>query len=196
MSSSTETETQETSNPRITGQVKWFNNKAGYGFITVSSGDQNGKDIFVHYSTIRVVNSQYKYLIQGEYVDFELVKSTSETHEYQAIDITGINGGSLMCETRRNNVISNDVPRPRRYEGRPRVSDYRNDREKSDSYSSRRYEGQPRRYESNDRERDHEQPRERRPRNVERVVDEEGYTSTKRVRSNTNRKSSTVQVSH
>ena len=25
--------------PRIVGQVKWFNNKAGYGFITVSVGE-------------------------------------------------------------------------------------------------------------------------------------------------------------
>ena len=194
---SSSTETPETPNARITGQVKWFNYKAGYGFITVSTGEQIGKDIFVHYSNIRVVNSQYKYLIQGEYVEFELVNSTSETHEYQAIDITGINGGSLMCETRRNNFISNDVPRPRRFEGeRPRNSDSRNDREKSDSYPPRRYEVHPRRYESNDR--NHEQSREPRPRNVEKVVDEDGYTTIKRrtEKSNTNRKSTIVPVSH
>lgn len=106
---------------RITGQVKWFNNKAGYGFITVNSGEQSGKDIFVHYSAIRVTNSQYKYLVQGEYVEFDLVSSKSETHEYQAVDISGINGGWLMCETRRNSVNpsnnryqhNGDKPKPR-----------------------------------------------------------------------------------
>ena len=100
-------ETTETPIPRIIGQVKWFNNKAGYGFITVSSGENKGKDIFIHYSAIRVVNSQYKYLVQGEYVEFGLVKSTSPEHEFQAVDISGINGGSLMCETRNVNASQN-----------------------------------------------------------------------------------------
>ena len=95
---------EETELPRIIGQVKWFNNKAGYGFITVSSGEQKGKDIFIHYSAIRVINSQYKYLVQGEYVEFSLVRSTSADHEYQAIEVSGISGGSLMCESRNNNV--------------------------------------------------------------------------------------------
>ena len=87
---------------RLLGQVKWFNNKAGYGFITVNDGDFSGKDIFIHYSAIRVTNSQYKYLVQGEYVEFSLVKSSTDGHEFQAIDISGVKGGALMCETRRN----------------------------------------------------------------------------------------------
>jgi cold shock CspA family protein len=88
---------------RVLGQVKWFNNKAGYGFITLSTEDPEtqGKDIFVHYSSIRVTNSQYKFLTQGEYVEFVLEKSTSDKHEYQANDITGLKGGKLMCEVRR-----------------------------------------------------------------------------------------------
>jgi len=87
---------------RLLGQVKWFNNKVGYGFITVNDGEFSGKDIFTHYSAIRVTN-QYKYLVQGEYVEFTLVKSTTDTHEFQAVDISGIKGGALMCETRRIN---------------------------------------------------------------------------------------------
>lgn len=88
---------------RSLGQVKWFNNKAGYGFITMNdSADENaGKDIFVHYSSIRVTNSQYKYLTQGEYVEFSLEKSSSENHELQANDVSGLKGGKLMCEVRR-----------------------------------------------------------------------------------------------
>jgi cold shock CspA family protein len=111
---SSNNETVETQALKLTGQVKWFNNKAGYGFITVNIGEHSGKDIFIHYSAIRVVNSQYKYLIQGEYVEFELVKSTSETHEYQAVNVSGINSGLLMCESRRNNNSSNNERQPPR----------------------------------------------------------------------------------
>jgi len=95
--------TQETST-RILGQVKWFNNKAGYGFITVTDGEHSSKDIFVHYLNIRVTNSQYKYLSQGEYVEFTLDKSNSDNHELQATEVSGVKGGKLMCEIRRNNL--------------------------------------------------------------------------------------------
>ena len=103
---STETSTDVQLGRRV-GQVKWFNNKAGYGFITINENDKPN-DIFVHYTSIRVTN-QYKYLIQGEYVEFMLVKSTTDTHEFQANDVSGINGGSLMCET-RNNYQKTDAP--------------------------------------------------------------------------------------
>jgi cold shock CspA family protein len=103
--------------------VKWFNNKAGFGFITVSSeGEHSGKDIFVHYTSIRVNNSQYKYLVQGEYVDFTLVKSENEKHEYHATDVSGVLGGSIMCETRRMALSTQPqtpVDRPRPYRSRP-----------------------------------------------------------------------------
>jgi len=109
---------------RVLGQVKWFNNKAGYGFITLSSADSEaeGKDIFVHYSSIRVTNSQYKYLTQGEYVEFTLEKSTSDKHEFQANDVSGLKGGKLMCEVRRTffsqegDRPASSAPRYRRYE--------------------------------------------------------------------------------
>jgi hypothetical protein len=99
---------------RVLGQVKWFNNKAGYGFITMtdSSSDADGKDIFVHYSSIRVTNSQYKYLTQGEYVEFILEKSTSEKHELQANDVSGPKGGKLMCEVRRTLYPQDGERRP------------------------------------------------------------------------------------
>jgi CspA family cold shock protein len=93
--------TNDTNTPseHLTGRIKWFNNKAGYGFITVTDGSRSGSDIFVHHSAIAVEN-QYKYLVQGEYVEFELVKTESQTHEYQASNVSGIKGGKLMCETR------------------------------------------------------------------------------------------------
>jgi cold shock CspA family protein len=87
---------------RLTGTVKWFNNRAGFGFITVCEpGEYENKEIFVHWSSIRVSNSQYKYLFQGEYVDFTLVKVNHNNHEYQAMNVSGVKGGPIMCETRR-----------------------------------------------------------------------------------------------
>ena len=93
-----------------TGRVKWFNNKQGYGFVTVVIGDKHGEDIFVHHSGVRVGEEQYKYLVQGEYVDFSLKTS-------------GVNEGKLMCETRNEirsqradgdeEVVSESKPRRR-----------------------------------------------------------------------------------
>lgn len=98
---------------RYIGQVKWFNNKAGYGFITMT--DETGKesDIFTHYTTVQVTDSQYKYLVQGEYVEFELTDSTNTQHQFQATNVTGINSGKLMCETRQANRSSGPSRAPR-----------------------------------------------------------------------------------
>lgn len=84
------------------GRVKWFNNKAGYGFVTVTDGTRSGTDVFVHHSAINVDSQQYKYLIQGEYIEFDLIKVESDKHEWQASNVSGIKGGKLMCETRRD----------------------------------------------------------------------------------------------
>jgi len=100
----TETATPSTSTistERFTGRVKWFNNKAGYGFVTVTDGDKSGTDVFVHHSTIKVGTEQYKYLVQGEYIEFSIVSTDGGKHAYQAGDVSGIRGGKLMCETRR-----------------------------------------------------------------------------------------------
>ena len=48
------------------GNVKWFNNKKGYGFI--HTGD--GTDIFVHYSAIE--GDGFKTLNEGQEVEFEV----------------------------------------------------------------------------------------------------------------------------
>lgn len=91
---------------RFTGRVKWFNNKAGYGFITASDGDKSGADIFIHHSSIRVDAEQYKYLVLGEYVEFELSSVSTSEHEFQASAVTGIKGGKLMCETRHEMIAT------------------------------------------------------------------------------------------
>jgi len=90
-----------TSGDRFMGRVKWFNNKAGYGFITVTSGPKTDSDIFVHHKAINVSVEQYRYLVQGEYIEFSLEQLKDSAHEFQAVNVSGINGGRLMCETRR-----------------------------------------------------------------------------------------------
>ena len=82
------------------GRVKWFNNKAGYGFITVTQGDHKDDDVFVHHSAIVVNTEQYRYLVQGEYVEFELCTVSDGEHKIQAGNVQGIDNGKLMCETR------------------------------------------------------------------------------------------------
>ena len=82
------------------GRVKWFNNKAGYGFITVIGSELEGTDIFAHHSNIKVSEEQYKYLVQGEYLQFTLLSLEKGEHKYQAGEISGVKGGKLLCETR------------------------------------------------------------------------------------------------
>ena len=95
------TETVTSSTPEsLTGRVKWFNNKTGYGFITISDGAKAGDDIFVHHSAVNVSDQQYKFLVQGEYVEFVLTAVEGGKHPFQAANVSGIKGGKLMCETR------------------------------------------------------------------------------------------------
>lgn len=53
----------------MSGQVKWFNNEKGYGFIDYVTGE----DIFVHYSAIK--QDGYKSLSEGQRVSFDLVET-------------------------------------------------------------------------------------------------------------------------
>lgn len=100
MSSNRDSVTPDVASEHLLGRVKWFNNKAGYGFVTVTDGSRSGTDVFVHHSAINVDSQQYKYLVQGEYIEFDLIKIESDKHEWQASRVSGIRGGKLMCETR------------------------------------------------------------------------------------------------
>ena len=50
------------------GTVKWFNNQKGYGFIC----DEQGKDVFVHYSGLNMEG--FKTLDEGQSVTFDIVE--------------------------------------------------------------------------------------------------------------------------
>ena len=51
------------------GNVKWFNNEKGYGFIDYAQDE----DIFVHYSAIK--QDGYKTLTEGQRVEFDLIET-------------------------------------------------------------------------------------------------------------------------
>lgn len=90
--------TEVTDEPKVgefVGQCKWFSDKLGYGFVTIQTGEHKGKDIFVHHSGIKPMNSNYKTLKKGEYVQLNIITGD---HGLQAVDITGIGGGTLMCD--------------------------------------------------------------------------------------------------
>jgi CspA family cold shock protein len=52
------------------GTVKWFNNQKGYGFIS----DEEGKDVFVHYSGLNMEG--FKSLEEGQAVTFDVTEGS------------------------------------------------------------------------------------------------------------------------
>jgi CspA family cold shock protein len=50
----------------ITGTVKWFNEKKGFGFLA----RENGDDVFVHHTSIQ--GDGFKTLSEGQQVEFEV----------------------------------------------------------------------------------------------------------------------------
>ena len=66
-----------------TGQVKWFNNAKGFGFILPDDG---GADLFAHYSAISM--DGYKTLKAGQLVTFDAVDGPKGLHaaNIQAVD--------------------------------------------------------------------------------------------------------------
>jgi cold shock protein len=70
---------------RLVGTVKWFNAKAGYGFIT---RNDNQEDVFVHLSGIARKNPRhaFKSLCDGEIVEFNTI----------ATNVTGLNGTNVI----------------------------------------------------------------------------------------------------
>ena len=96
---------------RLTGRVKWFNNKTGFGFISVVGGNDQYKDaseVFVHHSAVKVSQEQYRYLVEGEYVEFSVVTTDTGDHKFQAGDVRGVKGGKLFCETRHEHRATQD----------------------------------------------------------------------------------------
>lgn len=69
---------------RLTGRVKWFDNKLGYGFIKQDSGEE----IFVHYSKIR--GDGYRSLKEGQKVEFEVIKSPEGRTQAGEVEVVAV----------------------------------------------------------------------------------------------------------
>ena len=65
------------------GEVKWFNNAKGWGFIVPAGG---GDDIFVHFSAIQ--GTGYKTLIAGQTVSFDLERGERGPHAINVAALT------------------------------------------------------------------------------------------------------------
>ncbi len=50
------------------GQVKWFNDSKGFGFIE----REDGPDVFVHFSSVQ--GEGFKTLTEGQAVEFEVIE--------------------------------------------------------------------------------------------------------------------------
>lgn len=91
---------------RLTGRVKWFNMKSGFGFVSrlhvlKSLDEETPQDFFVHHSSLSTKNDQFHYLVEGEYVSFVVAEKEKDGKtRLVADDVRGVLGYPLMCETR------------------------------------------------------------------------------------------------
>ena len=89
---SSTTDVTTSSSERFLGLVKWFH--GGFGFVT---NFDTKEDVFIHHSSITTNVDCWKMVYPGEYVDFSL--GTMEDGKSQAVNVTGVRGGPLRCET-------------------------------------------------------------------------------------------------
>tara|TARA_Y100000817_G_scaffold313655_1_gene310285 strand:+ start:1148 stop:1549 length:402 start_codon:yes stop_codon:yes gene_type:complete len=84
------------------GNVLWFDQKKGFGFVKVITPDSdlNGNEVFVHYSQIQC-ESSYKKLYPGENVSLnvdENENSDDPKKKYVSSEITGLFGSKLLVD--------------------------------------------------------------------------------------------------
>lgn len=101
---------------RVVGNVKWYDTKKGFGFVTLVTpeNENTGNDIFVHYSNVNVVNG-YRRLFPGEYVEFEL--GQAEDGRSVCLNVGGLFGGNLLCQNEEHRFKVFPKRRPKEDDG-------------------------------------------------------------------------------
>lgn len=84
---------------KILGNVKWFSNKKGYGFITPVEGSTVTNDIFVHQSAIH--SDGYRTLDEEWLVEFEI--GVDEDGKPKAENVTAPGGGPCTGPRKQRN---------------------------------------------------------------------------------------------
>jgi len=116
-------------------RVKWFNRQTGWGFLSLTSSAEQHEndDIFVHWKSLNVEGELYKYLVNGEYVTLNINYTPDGEHSYQATNVSGVDGGLLMCQTRHiENESRRDDENNENRSRQPQRVHYRGPREGSE----------------------------------------------------------------
>jgi len=79
---------------KVTGTVKWFSNRKGFGFIE----PKEGEDIFCHQTSIVSAEGEYRTLVEGMEVEFEIEKE--ESGKLKAMNVTAPGGGPVKAPKR------------------------------------------------------------------------------------------------
>lgn len=95
------------------GNVIWFDQKKGFGFVRIINPGSKflNNEIFVHYSTINS-ESNFKKLYPGENVSLNVEENEGdETKKFIGKNVTGLFGSALLVD---NEIYSLKVIRKRR----------------------------------------------------------------------------------
>jgi cold shock CspA family protein len=113
------------SEQNIAGKVKWFNVKAGFGFI---NRNDDGTDVYAHYSAIvnKNPNHRVRSLADGEQVMFNIIQGTKGA---EACDITGVDGGTVQ---------GSEYARPKNLNNSQTASSYRGSKNNNQDNFNRR----------------------------------------------------------
>ena len=82
------------------GNVVWFDQKKGFGFIKIITpgSDLLDKEVFVHFSSILSQN-RFKKLYPGENVSLDVERNTDDSNkEFASKNIGGLYGSPLLVD--------------------------------------------------------------------------------------------------
>ena len=81
---------------RLSGKVKFFDSKKGFGFITPDDGSE---DVFVHQTAIK--SQGFRSLADGEPVEYDVASDDRKQGKKFAVDVSGPNGSFVQGAKRQ-----------------------------------------------------------------------------------------------